>query len=256
MTYVNVGKRKPGITIMKILSKSILQSLGKLLLCCSATLCFAQQSVFTPTVPETVGFSAERLARFNHAMEQLVAGGELSGAVTVLARHGDVINIGIDGYRDIEHKRPMEINSIFKLYSMTKPITGVAMMILYEEGKWQPDDPISKYIPEFAGLKVYAGVDADGSMILEDPRHPPTVGELMSHTAGFSYGRFGETPVDRLYQQKDPLAAPDQHSFIQVMAGLPLLYQPGDAWVYSLSADIQAHAAGCERKGPQEEKAA
>lgn len=215
--------------------------LFKLLLLCTSTLCFAQQSVFTPTVPETVGFSADRLTRFNKAMEQLVSRGMLSGAVTVLARHGEVINIGIHGYRNIKRKTPMGINSIFRIASMTKPVTGVAMMILYEQGKWQPDDPLSKYIPEFAGLKVYAGMDSNGKMLLEDPVHPPTVGELMTHTAGFGRGQFSDSPVTRLYKENKPLAAPDLHAFIKILAKLPLLYQPGEAWVYSVSTDIQGY---------------
>ena len=222
-------------------SKTILSSLCKLLLLCSCTLCFAQQSVFTPTVPETVGFSAERLLKLNNTMEGLVDGGKLSGAVTVLARHGEIINIGVHGYQDAEHKTPMQVNSIFRIASMSKPVTGVAMMILYEQGKWQPDDPLSKYIPEFADLKVYAGMDGKGQMILDKPNHPPTVGELMSHTAGFGLGLFGNSPVDQLYKQADPKDAADLHSFIEVVAKLPLLYQPGDAWVYSVSTDIQGY---------------
>lgn len=203
--------------------------------------CFAQQSVFTPTVPETEGFSADRLARLNHAMAGFVKRGMLSGAVTVLARHGEIINIGVNGYQDIRKKTPMNVNTIFRIYSMTKPVTAVAMMILYEQGKWHPNDPISKYIPEFAGLKVYAGTDAQGNMQLEAPQHPPTMGELMSHTAGFGSGLFGDTPMDRLYRRNNPLAAANLHSFIKILAGMPLVYQPGEAWVYSVSADIQGY---------------
>ena len=92
----------------------------------------------------------------------------------------------------------MRTDTIGRIYSMTKPITGVAMMMLYEEGKWKPSDPIAKHIPEFANLKVYAG-EKDGQPILEAPAHPPTMGELMSHTAGFTYGLFGNTPVDKMY---------------------------------------------------------
>ena len=98
----------------------------------------------------------------------------------------------------------MKLDTIARIYSMTKPITGVAMMMLYEEGKWKPSDPIAKHIPEFANLKVYAG-EKDGQPILEAPVHPPTMGELMSHTAGFTYGLFGNTPVDKLYQADNPL---------------------------------------------------
>src|ERR1700746_1233184 len=93
---------------------------------------------------------------------------------------------------------------IFRDYSMTKPVTGVAMMILYEEGKWLPSDPIAKYIPEFAHLKVFNGGDAEGKMILVDPDHAPTMRELMTHSAGFSYGS-GKTLVDAKYQELEPM---------------------------------------------------
>jgi CubicO group peptidase (beta-lactamase class C family) len=114
-------------------------------------------------------------------------------------------------------------------------------MMLYEEGKWQPTDPIAKHIPEFANLKVFAGTDKDGKPILEAPNHPPTMAELMSHNAGFTYGPFGNTPVDKMYQAANPLAAPSLQAFIDKMATLPLLYQPGEKWVYSVSVDIQGY---------------
>jgi CubicO group peptidase (beta-lactamase class C family) len=124
---------------------------------------------------------------------------------------------------------------------MTKPITGVAMMILYEEGKWRPSDPIAKYIPEFANLKVYSGADSSGAPILEAPAHAPTIGELMSHTAGFTYGFFGSTPVDKLYQEANPLLEPSLPAFIDRLAKLPLVYQPGEAWLYSVAVDVQGY---------------
>lgn len=204
-------------------------------------LCPAEPKIFTPTVPESVGFSAERLTKLNLAIEDLVNRGMLSGAVTVLARHSEIINIGVHGYQDIEDRVSMNTNTIFRLYSMTKPITGVAMMILYEEGKWHPDDPLSKYIPEFDGLKVYAGLDEDGNMLLEEPRHSPTVGELMSHTAGFTYGLFDNSPVDLLYTQNNPRDATDLQGLIDIIAGFPLKYQPGEKWEYSFSVDIQGY---------------
>ena len=105
---------------------------------------------------------------------------------------------------------PMTKDTIFRDYSMTKPVTGVAMMILYEEGKWLPSDPISKYIPEFAHLKVFNGFDANGKMLLADPDHAPTMHELMTHTAGFTYGN-ADTPVDRYVQRPEP-ARRDQPS--------------------------------------------
>jgi CubicO group peptidase (beta-lactamase class C family) len=93
------------------------------------------------------------------------------------------------GVRDMATGTPMTKDTIFRDYSMTKPVTGVAMMILYEQGKWLPSDPISKYIPEFAHLKVFNGFDANGKMLLADPDHAPTMHELMTHTAGFTYGK-------------------------------------------------------------------
>jgi CubicO group peptidase (beta-lactamase class C family) len=135
----------------------------------------------------------------------------------------------------------MKLDTIVRIYSMTKPIAGAALMMLYEEGKWQPNDPIAKYIPEFANLKVFAGVDKDGKPILEAPNHPPTMGELMSHNAGFTYGAFGNTPVDKMYTAANPLGAPSLQAFIDKMATLPLLYQPGEKWVYSVGVDIQGY---------------
>ena len=133
----------------------------------------------------------------------------------------------------------MTKDTIFRDYSMTKPVTGVAMMILYEQGKWLPTDPIAKYIPEFAHLKVFNGVDADGKMILVDPDHPPTMRELMSHTAGFTYGFFGDTPVDKMYREANLLASKNLQEFIDKLAKIPLLYQPGKGWTYSVSMDVE-----------------
>jgi CubicO group peptidase (beta-lactamase class C family) len=124
---------------------------------------------------------------------------------------------------------------------MTKPITGAAMMMLYDDGKWHPRDLISKYIPEFADLNVFSGTDANGEPILVAPAHAPTMGELMSHNAGFTYGPFGNTPVDKMYQADNPLNAPSLQAFIDKVARLPLLYQPGEKWVYSVSVDIQGY---------------
>src|SRR5579863_10284530 len=114
-------------------------------------------------------------------------------------------------------------------------------MILWEQGKWLPSDPIAKYIPEFAHLKVFKGVDADGKMILVDPDHAPTMRELMSHTAGFTYGFFGDTPVDKMYRDEQVLASKNLQEFIEKLAKIPLLYQPGKGWTYSVSMDIEGY---------------
>jgi CubicO group peptidase (beta-lactamase class C family) len=190
---------------------------------------------------ESVGFSSEALARMDEGMQALVDKQHLAGIVTLVARHGKVVQYKAYGVQDLQTKVPMRVDTIARIYSMTKPITGVAMMMLYEAGKWKPSDPIAKHIPQFANLKVYAGADANGAPMLEAPAHAPTMGELMSHTAGFTYGLFGNTPVDKLYQAAAPLASPSLAAFIDRMATLPLLYQPGTRWVYSVSVDIQGY---------------
>ena len=166
---------------------------------------------------------------------------ELAGVVTVLARHGKVVEERTYGKKDIASGKPMTTDTIFRIYSMTKPVTGVAMMILYEEGKWRPSDPISKFIPEFAHLKVFKGIDQSGKMILEDPIHPPTMRELMTHTAGFTYGIFGASPVDKMYQDQRVLQSQSLQDMIDKLSKTPLLYQPGTRWVYSVSMDIQGY---------------
>jgi len=197
----------------------------------------------TPTLvrPEKLGFANDYRQRLGTAMQGVIDKKHLAGIVTLVARHGQIVEYSARGMADIESGRPMQKDAIMRIFSMTKPVTGVAMMILYEEGKWQPSDPIAKHIPEFANLKVFDGMDADGKPKLVAPKHAPTVGELMAHNAGFTYGLFGQTPVDKLYQAANPLAAPSLKAFIDKMATLPLLYQPGEKWVYSVSVDIQGY---------------
>lgn len=208
----------------------------------------AQQPAPPPTVdmapvpPESVGFSAQRLERLHAAFEEEIAAHHLSGAVTILARHGKVVEYRTYGTRDIATGAPMTKDTIFRDYSMTKPTTGVAMMILYEEGKWLPSDPISKFIPQFAHLKVFAGFDSTGKMLLAEPGHEPTMRELMTHTAGFTYGN-GDTPVDKMYGELKPGTGnvKNLQEMIDRLAKIPLLYQPGHGWTYSMSMDIQGY---------------
>jgi CubicO group peptidase (beta-lactamase class C family) len=191
--------------------------------------------------PDSVGFSVERLKRLDQSLQALVEDKQLAGLVTLLARHGQLVEQKTYGQQDLAGPKPMQKDTIFRIYSMTKPITGVAMMILFEEGKWKPSDEVAKHIPEFANLKVFSGLDDSGSPKLEAPAHAPTMGELMSHTAGFTYGFFGNTPVDKLYRDASPFQAASLKGFVDRMAKLPLAYQPGEAWMYSVSVDIQGY---------------
>ncbi|HEY8004867.1 MAG TPA: serine hydrolase domain-containing protein, partial [Phenylobacterium sp.] len=138
--------------------------------------------------------------------------------------------------------QPMPKDEIFRIYSMSKPLTGVAMMILFEEGKWRLDDPVTRYVPEFKDLKVMVKADKDGKITeVEDMKHPPTMRELMSHTAGFGYGLGDKHPVDKLYREKKVLGATGLHEMIERTAPIPLMFQPGTDWSYSSAVDIQGY---------------
>jgi CubicO group peptidase (beta-lactamase class C family) len=190
---------------------------------------------------ESEGMSAERLARLSAGMKELVDGGRLAGVVTMVSRHGKVVEFDAAGKRDIAANAPMQKDSIFRIYSMSKPITGVAMMILFEEGKWQLNDPVAKYIPEFAKLKVYS-TEPNGNVALKDQNHPVTMRELMSHSGGFTYGFFSQTPVDKMQIEADLLNPNNTlDEFIKRVAKLPLNSQPGTEWHYSISVDIQGY---------------
>jgi len=196
----------------------------------------------TPVSPESVGFSSERLDRLHAFIQSEVDSRQLAGAITLLARHGKIVDYRTYGVRDLATGAPMTNDTIFRDYSMTKPVTGVAMMLLYEQGKWLPSDPVSKYIPEFAHLKVFNGFDHNGKMLLADPDHAPTMRELMTHTAGFTYGG-ADTPVDRMYGELKPgtSTVKNLQEMIDRLAQIPLLYQPGHGWTYSMSMDIQGY---------------
>jgi CubicO group peptidase (beta-lactamase class C family) len=220
--------------------------LAATLLFSGLTLACAQQPASTAADisvmrPESVGFSSQRLEQLHALMQQAVDQKKIAGIVTILARHGKVIDYRTYGEATLGSGVPIAKDAIFRDFSMTKPITGVAMMMLYEQGKWLPSDPISKYIPEFAHLKVYNGVDASGNVILVDPDHAPTMRELMSHTAGFTYGFFGNTPVDKMYRDANLLTSKNLQDFIEKLARLPLLYQPGKGWTYSMSMDVEGY---------------
>ncbi|MEZ6028603.1 MAG: serine hydrolase domain-containing protein [Hyphomonadaceae bacterium] len=191
--------------------------------------------------PEDLGFDAARLKKLDDYMAGVVAQGRVAGMTTLLARHGQIVEFNTYGKASIDAGTPITKDSIFRIYSMTKPITGVAMMVLYEEGKWRLDDPVTRYVPEFKNLRVVKSIKADGSMVLEDMVRPPTMREIMSHTAGFGYGLAQEHPVDKLYREKGVLSATGLKQMIDRTAEIPLMFQPGTDWSYSSSVDIQGY---------------
>lgn len=185
--------------------------------------------------PAQVGLSQPALERIAPALQGYVDSTKLPGLIAVIARHGKV------GYtttvRSPEGTGP-SLDAVFRVFSMTKPIASTAVMQLVERGKLKLDDPVSKYIPAFAGVKVFAGGSAMQPQ-LRDPDRPVTIADLLTHTAGLTYGFFGETPVDSIYRQANlmnPMRTAGQLS--DSLAHLPLLFSPGTKWNYSFAIDV------------------
>ena len=207
--------------------------------------------------PERQGFSSDRLERLTEFMDAKVEDGTMVGGMGLIARNGKVVYSQTYGQADREAERVMEADAIYRIYSMTKPITGVALMMLYEEGKFRLNDPVAMYIPELANLEVAlstagTGVVSDGTVsrgvgeskteLLGQTRKParqPTVRDLMLHTAGFTYGVFGNTEVDQMYRKAGLMGDMDLQEFVAALGKIPLQYEPGTQWHYSVSVDIQ-----------------
>lgn len=188
--------------------------------------------------PESVGLSSERLQRIAPLMQSYIDEGKLSGALTMVARKGKVVHLNTYGYQNKEKQIPVDEHSIFRIYSMTKPITSVAVMMLYERGHFLIDDPIEKYIPEFKDLRVYKSGTTD-NMETEPLNQSVTIRDLLTHTSGFTYGIFSQTPVDTLYRKAQVLRGGDSLSqAITRLSNIPLLNQPGEVWHYSVSTDV------------------
>lgn len=200
----------------------------------------APVAVLAPAAPQTAGFSPERLKRLDAYMQGLVDQGHLPGATTLVARHGKVVSFETFGRKAIGGA-PMTKDTVFRIYSQTKPVTGVAMMILFEEGKWRLDDPVTKFVPEFANLRVYKGQNPDGTFITEAVSRPPTMREIMSHAGGFAYGLRTDQPVEKAYRDSGLLGSKTPRAFIDTLSKLPLASQPGTEWRYSASVDIQGY---------------
>jgi CubicO group peptidase (beta-lactamase class C family) len=186
--------------------------------------------------PEQLGFSSERLTRITEFMQRYVDEGKIAGFVTLVARKGNVVYFDKCGYQDIASKTPMSFDTIFRIYSMTKPITSTAFMMLFERGLVRLEDPVSKYIPEFKNIKVYR---KGGKLI--DLTREILVHDLLDHTAGLSYGGFDDTKieVDKLYDEANLLDSEiTLEEMIQRIAKLPLVFQPGTSWLYSMATDV------------------
>ena len=213
--------------------------------------------------PEDVGLSSERLERVTDAIEADVKSGAIPGAVAMIARDGKIAYFEARGKADTESGAVMKKDTIFRIYSMSKPITSVALMMLFEEGKFKLKDPVSKFIPELGDMKVLVekeDIDEGGAFNipeLDEEKAPGpavdsdtyftvptkrdmTVQDLLRHTAGFTYGFFGNTSVDKLYLRSGILSRDrDVTDMVDRLSKIPLQYQPGTRWHYSVSVDVQ-----------------
>ena len=166
------------------------------------------------------------------AAQTMVDSKSIAGAVVLVSHKGDILHLSSHGLRDVKEQLPMEQDTIFRIYSMTKPVTTVAAMILYEEGKLGLDDPIEQYVPEFKDIEVYR------KRKTIPVNRKPTIRDLMRHTAGLTYGFFSNTPVDNMYKKNHPLFSESSAVMIDKLTQYPLLHQPGEKWHYSMATDV------------------
>ena len=191
--------------------------------------------------PAEVGLDAERLRRIDRHFARYVDDGRLPGWLLVVSRRGRLAHVSRYGSRDLEAGLPVEPDTLWRLYSMTKPVTSVAAMMLYEEGMFELSDPVSRFIPAFAGVRVYAG-GSDQRQVTVPATEPVRIWHLLTHTAGLTYGFLRVHPVDALYRAAGfewawP-AGMDLAQACEAWAGFPLLFQPGTEWNYSVATDV------------------
>lgn len=192
--------------------------------------------------PEDVGFSGAGVQALADGMRAAVDEGNLAGIVSALIRDGKLVHLDAHGYQDVENQIPVTEDTIFRIFSMTKPVTGVALMMLVEEGKLTLDDAVSRHIPELANLQVAIEDGPGGFPVTEPAHHEMTVRELMSHTGGLTYGMFSRSQVDSMYVSANILDGNGTlKDMIDKLARIPLRQQPGTLWHYSVSVDVQGY---------------
>lgn len=192
---------------------------------------------FEQAAPADVGFCPQRIARIPMAYQAAVDAGKLPGAVALIARRGKLVLHASVGLRDPAAPDAMAVDALFRIYSMTKPIVSVAIMMLVEQGRLLLSEPIAKYFPEFAGVQVASHVN--GHAMLNTPRSAPTIHDLLRHTSGLTYESLGTEPIQRMYAQAD-LYSRDRTSrdFVKALAAMPLMFEPATTFEYSRATDV------------------
>lgn len=201
----------------------------------------------TSASPESAGMSAAALARVDrHLKERYIDAGRYPGAQLMVYRRGKIVHSSAQGYADIERKAPVKEDTIFRIYSMTKPITSVAFMMLVEEGRVAIDEPVHKYIPEWKNLGVFVA-GTYPAYLTKPPVRPMQIVDLLRHTSGLTYGFQQRTNVDAGYREKkiaDVVTSGTLDSMIEDLAKIPLEFSPGEAWNYSVSVDVLGYLIG------------
>jgi CubicO group peptidase (beta-lactamase class C family) len=184
--------------------------------------------------------NAKRLERIGPAMQRYVDNANYGGISTMVARRGQIVHASQVGWQDREAGVAMAEDTIFRIYSMTKPVIYTALMTLFEEGRFQLTDPVAKYIPAFGATKV---LDADGGLADQHPLRPMQVRDLMMHTSGLSYDFLEDYPVGAMYREARLMndASRSLEATIHELARIPLAFHPGTMWHYSLGTDVAAH---------------
>ena len=207
--------------------------------CSFAIACTTHQNTVDTKDPAVVVTQSVQ-ARVDSALKSLVDEGRVAGVSALIYEKNKEVYYNAFGFADREAARAMDRNTIVRIFSMTKPVTGVALMQLYEKGAFQLDDPLEKYAPEFANMKVFAGEDASGKPILEPVKRPITIRDITRHTAGFVNG---ETKGGLQKMQAEARPMNPENTLAEMakkLGGLPLMFHPGEQWSYGLSVDVQA----------------
>jgi CubicO group peptidase (beta-lactamase class C family) len=189
------------------------------------------------TTPTRAGFDPERLELSHHVTKRFVDEGQHAGVITLLARGGKVVDVQAWGYRDVENNLPMERSTICRIYSMSKMVTSVGVLMLMEDGRFNLDDPVSLYLPELNELKVMTGGTVEAPQ-LEATKRPVTIKHLLTHTSGLIYDFDGDDPLHKLYQRAELWNGPGLKDFVAKVGGLPLKHHPGDQYTYGINTDV------------------
>ncbi|NQZ45485.1 MAG: serine hydrolase [Flavobacteriaceae bacterium] len=192
----------------------------------------AQSDVFTKVKPEMVGLSTDSLQKMNAHFHRLVDDGKLAGIQTAILRHGQLAQFDSYGYANLAEATPLDEGSLFRIFSMTKPIVSVALMQLYEQGKFKLDDPLYKFIPEFREMKVFSEKG------LVKAKIPIRIIDLLRHSSGYTYGRSALPEMDRMYREAHVHASTTNREFVLKLSRLPLYFEPGTDWRYGFSTNI------------------